>query len=108
MKHLKTFEKKVQKILKYNINDYILLDINEILRKNEEDSIAGIPPDNLAKIEKILDDTEHDRDGDWFPYDIIFFNNQKLTVRPEEIIRKLTEDEILKYESKKQGMKYNL
>lgn len=109
MKYLKTFEKKFQKKLKYNVNDYILIDIDEILRKNKEESIAGSPPDNLAKIEKILNDTPgKDREGDWFPYDIIFFNNQNITIRPEEIIRKLTDDEILEYESKKQGTKYNL
>jgi len=97
----KTYPERWGRILKYDKNDYVLIDSELVEKTNDDNLIAGEPPDELGKIEKINNDDE-------YPYHILFFNNQKLQFRPEEIIRKLTPNEIVEYELKKSTIKYNL
>lgn len=85
--------------MKYNIDDYVLLNLDEIIKNNEKDQLKMIlPSDNFAKIIDIGDDME-------YPYfvklydDRVFFNNEN------EIIRKLTSDEISIFNNKIE--KYN-
>ena len=109
MKHLKKYESIDEFIdeLIYKPGDYILLNIPKI-KKNIEDyhsfnniSIKNIPS-NKAKITKIIN-------NDVYPYKIIFDTTNKSTsIEQDEIIRKLTPEEINDFKFKKNADKYNL
>ncbi|MCK9417738.1 hypothetical protein M0Q97_13930 [Candidatus Dojkabacteria bacterium] len=79
--------------MKYKIGDYVLLDLDEIKKNNVSENFKMIlPHDNYAKIIEI---------GNMkYPYfvkiydDMVFFNNES------EIIRLLTPEEIIDFESK--------
>ena len=96
--NFKLFEK-----VTYKTGDYILIDVEEVKRNNEENLVAGDVPDSMGKIFTI--DRKMDKN---YPYHVEFINNQILQLRPIEILRKLTPDEIAEYEAKKETIKYNL
>jgi hypothetical protein len=96
--NFKIFEK-----VTYKVNDYILIDVDEIKINNFKELVAGDPPDNMAKIINI--DRKMDK---YYPYHAEFIDKQVLQLRPVEILRKLTPDEIVEFEAKKRVSKYNL
>ena len=102
MKYIKTFEN----IVRYKIGDYVLLDMDEIIEhnkkiKNEDD----IP----FKFSKIINMNSYLIS---FPYGVGYKPDEEdeepCFVRKEEIIRKLSPEEIDEYEAIKNSKKYNL
>lgn len=98
MKYIKTFEKKT---LKYNVGDYI--------------RVVGYPDIayNIGKVAKV--NLYSRLNGHW-DYMINFIDNDNnyhdgdlgIHIDEDDTRRKLTEDEILEFESKISSIKYNL
>jgi len=93
-----------EKIPIFNIEDYVLLDLDEMDKHNIEvkfnlDNHNYI--DNMAKITRL-------NDAMYYLYHIEFYDGNQVNVREDEIIRLLTKDEIEEYETKKSALKYNL
>jgi len=91
----------------YKKNDYILIDVDEIKRNNEEHSVAGDPPDTVAKIIQI-DKMNVKKDDNNYPYHVEFIDDQVLQLRSVEILRKLTPSEIVEFEIKQMSNKFNI
>ena len=110
MKHLKTFEKfslsdRIHRYPndKYNKGDYILLNLVEINKEfNIVDDNDNFNIDDLA----IITDKFSDRFSN--SYKAVFYDNTFLDVREEQIKRLLTPEEIINFQAKKDGLKYNL
>jgi len=101
MKYLKYFESE----LKYEIGDYILLNLDKIYSNNERDyniEEEDQPDDSMAKIIGV------DEDDDKFKFGIIFYTDREYRIREDEIERRLTPEEIEEFETKKSALKYNL
>ena len=102
MKYIKTYEKI--KYEEYKKGDFVLLDIEKMKRMDAERHYFVDfyeYPDNMAKI--IYFDEEM-----FYPYRIEFYNGKTTVVSFYDFIRKLTEDEIEHFKTKKSAFKYNL
>jgi len=103
MKYIKTYEEN-KKYPKYNVGDYVLLSIKKIDKNNIKygnDDPISIPDDSLAQIVGIDFNVD-------YPYTSKFYNNREFDLKPNEIIRLLTPEEIEEFEMKKEANKYNL
>lgn len=104
MKYIKKFEA----ITNYEVSDYILLDIDKIKDNNKNASSYYEPIDNMA----IITAVHNYQDAPlWYVYDIEFYNGKDLdfnSITDEEIKRKLTTEEIEKFNLKVKTNKYNL
>jgi len=99
MKHLKAFESTYWE-QNYRIGDYVLLDLERIEEEGyNKDVIKFI--DNMGKIVKYEEDQSYE-------YTVEFYTNTTIPVREEEILRKLTPEEITEYKMKKDANKYNI
>ena len=100
MKYIKTYEELEYK---YKIGDYVLLDIDAIVGKNIFNNNLDpkdIPKEDKGEISLINKDL-------FYEYTVKLFNDE-CGVDNDEIIRKLTPEEIEEYEIKKASLKYNL
>lgn len=108
MKHLKYFEKKEE----YYNKEYVLLDTEKIIKNLNKDEH---PPEyNLAQI-NFIDYIMDDNDKMIMTYDVLFPSYDRgevYSVKEDEIIRKLTPEEIETFKRKKKfyddSKKYNL
>jgi len=99
MKFIKKFEMYDEE-QKYNVGDYILIDIDKINIYNKRHGYND-PDDDLAII--IIYDTHEE-----LPYTIKFYNKSQYSIREDEIVRLLTPDEIEQFKIKRDIKKYNL
>ena len=97
MKYLK-FEE--YRYYTYHIGDYILLDLEEML-----DFDGGVNDSSEYDSFGLIVEIENDDD---MPYLINFYNSEEVFVREDEIIRKLTSEEIEEFELKKIAHIYNV
>ena len=100
MRYIKSFEKNSTL---YNIDDYVLLDLQKIDDYNKSTKSSSIPiRDPFVKILQTI------TDDDVMPYRIEFYNDDYYRVKDQEIIRKLTPEEIENFETRRKAIKYNL
>jgi len=95
MKYLKYFENN------YEVGDFVIIDLNKISGNSPAMSIASDNDYMKAKIIKINNKQE-------YPYNIQYDGERRLTVDKNEILRKLTPEEIEEYKIEIQAKKYNL
>jgi len=105
MKYLKKFEK----IIYYNVGDYVLLDLERIKENTMEEfgsleshTAKSFLPDDL---EGKIDYFHYQED---YPYGIKLYNDKLYDIKTNEISRLLTSEEIEEFETKKESFKYNL
>jgi hypothetical protein len=79
--------------MKYEINDYVLLDLEEIKKNNEKAGLKLILPSDVYA--KIIDICEME-----YPYFVKLYDERVFFNNDSEIIRLLSPDEIEKYENK--------
>lgn len=100
MKYIKLFESKIKK---YKVGDYVLIDVEKINRQNIKDHLSEEENYPDGEKAKIINDTPVDYD-----YKIIFDTNRDYNISEDEIIRYLSEDEILNFETNLTAKKYNI
>ena len=118
MKYIKFFENN---IVKYKVDDYVLLDLEAMKRESEERrkemELRGAfdwnDTDEDEDTEFYKDDYKYGKiymviDRDYNPYRVRFYDGVIYDVTEDNIIRLLNDDEIEEYESKKEALKYNL
>jgi hypothetical protein len=89
----------------YKINDYILLDMEQVNLENTDiGPTAKYPDDEVAQIISIAITYKKDD----YPFYIKFYTDNRFYVKREEIARHLTVEEIKEFEKKKTAYKYNL
>jgi len=96
MKHLKAFENKKQK---YNLNDYVFLDMKKLKENGMSNNLIDSP---FAMIDYVHDDTM------LYPYIVTTNRNKKIAINTNEIIRLMTPEEIEQYKLDNNIFKYNL
>lgn len=100
--------------LLYKKDDYVLLDLDQIEKNNKCENwfhIMDMPDDNMAQISDIDINNLLNRPANVvtkLPYIVKFYNGEIFTTKDDEIIRKLTDDEIEEYETKKDAKNFNL
>jgi len=102
MKYIKTFEKLVFPRL-YKRGDYVLLDINKIEGDNVNNfnlDPSDLPESDIAKITNFK--YKH------YEYVVAFYSGKKFNISEDEIIRKLTDEEVKKYLARNLGKRYNM
>ena len=110
MKYLKSYETEQEQVYKYNKGDYILLDLDQIKIGNDyedwcyELSDLGIIKDQVIGTIGPLD-YKYDHISN---YDVEFPNNDTWYIRENEILRKLTPNEIKEFEFRKDIKNFNL
>jgi len=97
MKYIKSFEKKIERKLKYKVGDYVLLDMLEAF---DYDDCAGV-----IIATKVKNDTF---DHLYYDYRVKFYDGTSFDCEEETISRKLTKKEIDEYNIKKAALKYNI
>ena len=102
MKYIKKYEfgGEINKNKKYEIGDYVVIDLNKIERDNPYDDI---PPYKYCII--FDDDTI---DEEFFDYFAKFYDNFTFYINDNEIERYMTTQEIEEFKIKKDTNKYNL
>jgi hypothetical protein len=109
MKYLKTFEDVIISgiTFKYNVGDYVLLS-EEVMNKNTKDDNTG--PHGLQTFQVKIINIRLKENGEKYPYPYIVetYDNDQCVVKDNEIVRKLTYNEIKNYKLKKQTTKYNI
>ena len=101
MKYLKTFENNTNT---YNIGDYVYLNLHQIDKNNKEAGYTEKIPDSpFARILEYSPEFKH------YPYEIeINLETENQMVKHNEILRRMTQEEIKEYKIKKTSNKYNL
>lgn len=89
MKYLKKYDAVEYNSL-YDVDDYIYVDPNWFTNKT-------------PKLGKIIEN-----DGSHVPYRVLFQTGEDGWIKPDMILRKMSEDEIEQYELKINSDKYNL
>lgn len=105
MKYIKQFENYE----KYQLDDYVLIDLEKIKYNNDYYNYPGIfKSKSESPFVKIIDVIKNNV----MPYRVQFYDDYDYRVREEEIVRKLASEEIKEYELKKDQLitanKYNL
>ena len=107
MKYIKKFEYGNEiTTFKYEIGDYVLLDIDKIIDNNLKANQDWIPFKFVQILDIVTDGSIH-----VFPYQVDFEGNEDgnyCYVKEDEIIRKLAPDEIEEYKMIKNSNKYNI
>ena len=105
MKYIKTFEASNNSSkCKYHINQYVLLDLEQIEINNKAMDLSHGPIDSMAKIIEI-------NEYDDYQYRIEFYNgidNNFVLIKETEIKRLLTLKEKKEFKIKIESVKYNL
>lgn len=108
MRYIKTFEELDEINLKYDVGDYVILDMDKI-KKEEWCSDGKLPIDNIVYIKSFRELGPNQY------YHIEFYNGMDddfYLIRDEDILRKATQKEInefnLKIEISKHTDKYNI
>jgi hypothetical protein len=97
MNYIKSFKKKTERKLKYNVGDYVLLDM---LDEFDYDDCAG---EIIAS--KSNNSTYYTL---FYDYRVQFFDMSHFDCEEMTILRKLTKKEIEDYHTKKAALKYNI
>ena len=105
MKYIKKFENIEEdlKNMKYQADDYVLLDIDKIIDNNSKNN-ETIVPFKYVQIRYVKPNIRYSYRVDFDSKD----NNGVCWVNEDEIIRKLTPEEIEECEMIKNANKYNL
>ena len=99
MKYLRLYENYTL----YDVDDYILLDVELMLKHNKADEILDyVVPDSLAIIEEFRNYSKK------YPFLVRSANNLKSYVQLDEIVRKLKPEEIEEFKMKQNRIKFNL
>jgi len=111
VKYIKTFENiKINNIYKYNINDYVVLDIND--DNSIKDFLIGRAKTYDIKsfnaFDPIIVKISSHNNGHKYSYKVSFYNYFNFNVGENEILRLATPNEIEDIKIKKDIDKYNL
>ena len=99
MKYIRHYEEDIK--YNYKKGDYIILNMENIKKENSKNNFVKLPPSDCALL--ILDNRNMS-----YPYLVEFFNGESLAIKPYEILRPATTEEIEKFEIQKNSNKYNL
>ena len=106
MKYIKTYEKYNSS--HYEKGDYVILNIDEINTNNEIDGRTIVGEEPYKPINNMALVTKFNISNEDYPYIVKFYNDDQTNVGEDEILRKMTPEEILEFNIKKEGVKYNL
>jgi len=109
MKYLRTFESSEEINSEYKVGDYIKIDIKN---KDVLNFLEGNAPDNLSDIAKIVEVEAPNKvllaKRNYYFYKIEFHNRYSFNVKPEEVLRAATPQEITLFNAKRRSPRFNL
>lgn len=123
MRYLKLFENLEQEYVKpkYNEGDYVLIDVSKISidLNTSFDTMAKVFGKNWIHNDQPVYIHNYENTNSKYPYEVLTYKydfdtpmkyqpNNYTSVSEDEIIRKLTPEEIEEFEAKKASVKYNL